>query len=155
MRLKCLQSPEELQERHLVLFESRPSHESRAQLQCRVEIALTSAGAAEMEETLGAPPRSRGRVQIEPTSFWHWPNAFFWSPYTAAFTPSRQGSFLRLFPDIVEMDTLQVVLRNEVQKFQAVRVSLKATWGFARLAENGWVPQRTRGCRLPLQASGR
>ena len=53
------------------LFESRPSHEFRARPWCREEIVRTSAEAAEMEETLGAPPGSRGRVQIEPTSFWH------------------------------------------------------------------------------------
>ena len=53
------------------------------------------------------------------------------------------------------MCTLQVVLRHKVQKFRGVRVSLKATWGFARLAENGWVlKSRTLGEGPPLLASG-
>ena len=53
------------------------------------------------------------------------------------------------------MDMLQVVLCNEVQRFQAARISLKAAWGSARLAENGWVlKSRTRGWGPPLRASG-
>lgn len=53
------------------------------------------------------------------------------------------------------MCTLQVVLRPKVQKFRGVCVSVKATWGFARLAENGWVlKSRTPGEGPPLLASG-